>query len=87
MVLTFFWDLVLLWVSFSKPGCGLRSTNVLSTLFLAIFYISTVIHLTFKLRDCNMNTVVDNQWTFGQYLALFVLVAPIYSTLEAFLGT
>lgn len=88
MFLTFFWDVVLFGSSFGKgePGCGLRTTNVLSAFFLTIVYISTVIHLKFKLRDCHMNTGDDNQWTFGQYLALFVLVAPIYSTLEAFLG-
>lgn len=88
MFLTFFWDVVLFGSSFGKgePGCGLRTTNVLSAFFLTIVYISTVIHLKFKLRDCHMNTGDDNQWTFGQYLALFVLVAPIYPTLEAFLG-
>ena len=88
MVVTLVWDLALIWSSFGngEPGCGLRTTNILGAFFLTIFYISTVINLKWKLRDCNMNTGEDNQWTFGQYLALFVLVAPIYSTLEAFLG-
>ena len=87
MLLTCIWDFVLFGTSFvGGSWSGFRITNVLLTFFLTIFYISTVIHLKFKLRDCNMNTGDDNQWTFGQYLALFVLVAPIYSTLEAFLG-
>ena len=88
LVITCFWDVVLFVASLKivKLGSGFRIINVLSTLLLTTIYISTVIHLKFKLRDCNMNTGDDNQWTFGQYLALFVLVAPIYSTLEAFLG-
>ena len=88
MVVTLFWDLALFVSCFGRgqPGLGLRITNVIAALFLTIVYISTVINLKFKLRDCNMNTGDDNQWTFGQYLALFVLVAPIYAALEAFLG-
>ena len=88
MALTFFWDVVLFGVSFTSgnPGLGSAITNTLITLGLTIYYISKVIKLKFKLRDCNMNTGEDNQWTFGQYLALFVLMAPIYATLEAFLG-
>ena len=88
MILTFFWDLGLFGSSFGrgKPGYGLRIFNALVALVLTIIYIATVIHLKFKLRDCDMNKGEDNQWTFGQYLALFVLVAPIYSILEAFLG-
>lgn len=57
-----------------------------ATFVVTILYIIIVLWLRFGLADCNMNTGDDNQWTFGQYLALFVLRAPIYSTLEAFLG-
>ena len=88
MILTFIWDLVLFLTCFGRGqlGHGLRFLNVIVALFLTIVYISAVINLKFKLKDCNMNTGDDNQWTFGQYLALFVLVAPIYAALEAFLG-
>lgn len=68
------------------PTVFLRLIVTFRAGFFTILYISIVIQLKFQLRDCNMKTGDENQWTFGQYLALFVLVAPIYSTLEAFLG-
>lgn len=88
MILTFLWDFFLLWLSFAKekPRVGLGIFNALSAIVLTIVYITIVLSLKFKLRDCNMNQGEDNQWTFGQYLALFVLVAPVYATLEAWLG-
>ena len=53
---------------------------------LTTVYLILVILLKFKLRDCKMTTGDDNQWTFGQCLALLVLLAPIYSTLEDLAG-
>ena len=88
MLITCFWDIVLFVSCFGRgePGWVLRTINVIAALLLNITYIATVINLKFKLKACNMNTGSDNQWKYGQYLALFVLAAPIYATLEAFLG-
>ena len=88
MVLTLIWDVVLFYSSIGKgkPRTELQILNASYALFVTIHYVAIVIDLKFKLRDCDMNTGDDNQWTFGQYLVLFVLAAPIYSTLEAFLG-
>ena len=88
LILTFFWDLVL-YLSFLgklKPVLAVRILIALFALICTIILIATVFGLKFKLRDCDMNTGEDNQWTFGQYLALFVLLAPTWSALEAFLG-
>lgn len=64
MLMTVFWDLALFFGLFfmkEKPGYGIRITNVLIALSLTCYYISTVINLKFKLRDCNMNTDDDNK--------------------------
>ena len=88
MILTLFWDGVI-FVSLlgkTKPSGGFRIFIASYALILTTILVSVVLHLKFKLRDCPMNTGEDNEWTFGQYLALFVLLAPAWSTLEAFLG-
>ena len=88
MLMIVCWDLFLFRSSLARgtPGTGLRIANALIALVLTIAYICIVINLKFHLRHCSLNTGEDNKWTFGQYLTLFVLLAPIYSTLEAFHG-
>ncbi|MCJ1329150.1 hypothetical protein MMC10_005828 [Thelotrema lepadinum] len=46
---------------------------------------SLVFRLKYKLQDCDMNTGADNEWTFGQYLALLMLVAPAFSAWNSLL--
>jgi amino acid transporter len=88
MVLSLLWDLCLFWplIKGAKRSGSIAIAVALYALISTIIFVSVVLNLKFKLRDCNMNTGEDNEWTFGQYLALFVLVAPTLTAFEAFLG-
>ena len=63
-------------------GPFLKNIAIPTTLFVS----ALVLYLKYGIKGCNLNAGEDNEWSFGQSLAVVLLFAPGLSALEVYMS-